>query len=98
MSRFTKALQDNDGHDNFIQSEWARLGSDLFRERGLWGSSPNEQGGTKWRLDYTEGRQRMRKKIQRISDTQQQQYKPKHHTTTTTNKRVSASYSKSVNY
>ncbi|KAI9493852.1 hypothetical protein BDB00DRAFT_938645 [Zychaea mexicana] len=91
MSRFTKALQDNDGHDNFIQSEWARLAADLFRERGLWGPEPKDNKASKWRLDYTEGRQRMRKKIQRIADTHPQQYKPKHTTTSTASKRASAS-------
>lgn len=73
-SRFTKALQDNEGHDYFVRSEWARLSNDLFRERGLWASSRSEN---KWRLDYTEGRHRMRKKLQPITDTQAHQYMPK---------------------
>ncbi|KAI8385019.1 uncharacterized protein BYT42DRAFT_493499 [Radiomyces spectabilis] len=64
ISRFTKALQDNDGHENFIRSEWSRLVTDLTRERALWGY--NLQPDARWQLDYTEGRHRMRKKLQRI--------------------------------
>lgn len=76
MGRFTKALQDNDGHDNFIVSEWTHLAGELLRERGLWGPAAN-QNDSKWRLDYTEGPQRMRKKIQRITEAQTRQYLPK---------------------
>ncbi|KAI9318572.1 hypothetical protein BX666DRAFT_1855381 [Dichotomocladium elegans] len=77
MSRFTKARQDIDGQDNFITSEWTRLTTNIFRERGLWGPMPGKSE-CKWRLDYTEGPQRMRKKIQKISEARPEKYRPKH--------------------
>ncbi|KAF7722919.1 hypothetical protein EC973_002599 [Apophysomyces ossiformis] len=75
MSRFIKALQDNDGHENFIRSEWARIAINLVRGRALWGP---RLGHSKWRLDYTEGRYRMRKRLQPIEDAPSKQYMPKH--------------------
>lgn len=64
MNRFTKALQDFDGHENFISSEWSLLSADLTRERSLWG--PEIATNVKWRLDDTEGPNRMRKRLQAI--------------------------------
>ncbi|GAA5797771.1 hypothetical protein HPULCUR_003166 [Helicostylum pulchrum] len=75
MSRFTKALQDSDGHENFIQSEWTRLSADLMRERAVWG--PEKSTDLKWRLDYTEGPNRMRKRLQYISNNDYTSYLPK---------------------
>ncbi|KAI8380254.1 hypothetical protein BD560DRAFT_323822 [Blakeslea trispora] len=75
MSRFTKALQDSDGHENFIRSEWARLSFDLSRERAIWG--PRKADDIKWRLDYTEGPNRMRKRLQSIPHTEYPAYRPK---------------------
>ncbi|KAI9471033.1 MAG: hypothetical protein EXX96DRAFT_491090 [Benjaminiella poitrasii] len=75
MNRFTKALQDFDGHENFVQSEWLRISSDLVRERAIWG--PNKDLDLKWRLDYTEGPNRMRKRLQPISQTDYSSYVPK---------------------
>ncbi|KAI7889530.1 uncharacterized protein EV154DRAFT_423692 [Mucor mucedo] len=75
MSRFTKALQDSDGHENFIQSEWTRISADLMRERAIWG--PEKSTDLKWRLDYTEGPNRMRKRLQYISDNDYTSYLPK---------------------
>lgn len=65
MIRFTKALQDFESHQNFIQSEWSTLSFDLTRERALWG--PANEKNKKWRLDYTEGLNRTRKKLQTIT-------------------------------
>ncbi|KAI7869796.1 hypothetical protein BDF14DRAFT_279034 [Spinellus fusiger] len=76
MSRFTKALQDNDGHESFISSEWIRISSDLMRDRAIWGHEKDSKHA-KWRLDYTEGRHRMRKKIQRIETLTTNIYLPK---------------------
>jgi hypothetical protein len=81
MSRFTKALQDSDGHQNFIQSEWTRLSEDLIRERAIWG--PEKSDDLKWRLDYTEGPNRMRKRLQYISNNDYSSYMPKQTTLTT---------------
>ncbi|KAI8092540.1 uncharacterized protein BX664DRAFT_259855 [Halteromyces radiatus] len=80
-SRFTKALQDNDGHEKFICSEWSRINSDLTRERAIWGpqlDSTSKATHSKWALDFTEGRHRMRKKIRCISDGPATLYLPKH--------------------
>lgn len=82
MTRFTKALQDSDGHENFIQSEWTRLSEDLMRERAIWG--PQKADDFKWRLDYTEGPNRMRKRLQYISNTDYSAYMPKPSSTSTT--------------
>lgn len=75
MMRFTRALQDSDGHEKFIQSEWARISADLLRERAIWG--PETATDLKWRLDYTEGPNRMRKRLQYISNTDYSAYMPK---------------------
>ncbi|GAN06509.1 beige/BEACH domain-containing protein [Mucor ambiguus] len=75
MGRFTKALQDFDGHENFISSEWTRIAADLVRERAIWG--PRVSLDLKWRLDYTEGPNRMRKRLQYISNTDYSSYMPK---------------------
>ncbi|KAI8342552.1 hypothetical protein BC941DRAFT_345396 [Chlamydoabsidia padenii] len=91
ISRFTKALQDNDGHENFIRSEWARINNDLTRERAIWGpqlGSETTATISKWALDFTEGRYRMRKKIRCISDGPGSIYLPKH-TSTMANKTTS---------
>jgi hypothetical protein len=75
-SRFTMALQDIDGHENFIQSEWSRISSDLFRERAIWGPETTPTN-IKWRLDYTEGPNRMRKRLQAVSNSKPVTYLPK---------------------
>ncbi|KAI9309603.1 hypothetical protein BJ944DRAFT_154039 [Cunninghamella echinulata] len=78
--RFTKALQDNEGHENFIRSEWSRLNNELIRERAIWGPEMSlniRTAKSKWVLDFTEGRYRMRKKIRCISDDHPSMYLPK---------------------
>lgn len=62
MDRFTRALQDFDGHQSFVRSEWSLMSYDLTRERALWGLEENPNA--RWRLDYTEGLNRMRKRLQ----------------------------------
>ncbi|KAI8967890.1 hypothetical protein BDF20DRAFT_828851 [Mycotypha africana] len=62
IGRFAKALQDFDGHESFVQGEWSRIASDFMRERAIWGMQ--KASDTKWRLDYTEGPNRMRKRLQ----------------------------------
>ncbi|KAL0082183.1 hypothetical protein F4703DRAFT_1739478 [Phycomyces blakesleeanus] len=76
VGRFTKALQDNDGHENLISSEWVRISADLTRDRAIWGTKKDSESA-KWRLDYTECRHRMRKKIQRIETIASLPYLPK---------------------
>lgn len=63
FSKLTKALQDNDGHENFVRSEWAKTSGTLFGERAIWGKGLGDTD-TKWQLDLTESRCRMRQKMQ----------------------------------
>ncbi|KAG1351442.1 hypothetical protein G6F62_002976 [Rhizopus arrhizus] len=74
-NRFVKALQDFDGHENFIHSEWVRISEDLIRERAIWG--PEKATDLNWRLDNTEGPNRMRKRLRYISNDSHLPYLPK---------------------
>ncbi|KAI7902410.1 uncharacterized protein BX663DRAFT_435357 [Cokeromyces recurvatus] len=96
MSRFTKALQDFNEHENFVQSEWSRISSDLMRERAIWG--PEKAYDLKWRLDYTEGPNRMRKRLKTISKTDYSSYMPKQAiTSTTTSPSISVKATTAIN-
>ncbi|KAG1474371.1 hypothetical protein G6F56_000395 [Rhizopus delemar] len=75
VNRFMKSLQDFDGHESFTQSEWIRLSEDLSRERAIWG--PEKAENINWRLDNTEGPNRMRKRLQCIPNVNHQFYRPK---------------------
>ncbi|CAG8486905.1 4172_t:CDS:10 [Ambispora leptoticha] len=77
ISRYYKSLQDNVDHDNYVRSEWAKTSVDLFRERALWGPKSEVDKTSRWRLDFTEGRCRMRRKLERNEDLQVFSYKPK---------------------
>ncbi|KAI8062663.1 hypothetical protein BC940DRAFT_244066 [Gongronella butleri] len=69
FSRFTRALQDNDMHDNFMRTEWARMNDDLVRERAIWGPKQwQADGRSTWVLDFTEGRYRTRRKVRRLDN------------------------------
>lgn len=57
--KFQRALQDHQDSINFTVSQYARLEADLARPRGLLDDGQE----VKWRLDLTEGRNRMRKRI-----------------------------------
>ncbi|CAF0761899.1 unnamed protein product, partial [Didymodactylos carnosus] len=47
---------------SYLYEEWDSIEKDLLRERGLWGSDePNRLD--KWKLDFTEGPCRMRKRM-----------------------------------
>lgn len=83
LSKFTKALQDNDGHENFVRSEWAKISGGLFRERAIWGKNL-EDSETKWQLDLTESRGRMRMKMQPNRNLHVYPYLPKQQTTVDT--------------
>ncbi|CEG78631.1 hypothetical protein RMATCC62417_13208 [Rhizopus microsporus] len=74
-NRFMKALQDFEGHENFIHNEWIRISEDLTRERAIWG--PEKAMNITWRLDNTEGPNRMRKRLQCVSNVTHQPYLPK---------------------
>ncbi|KAI9243795.1 hypothetical protein BY458DRAFT_448104 [Sporodiniella umbellata] len=75
VDRFMKALQDFDGHESFIHSEWIKLSEDLMRERAIWGSE--KAIDISWRLDNTEGPNRMRKRLQCIYNDSRLSYLPK---------------------
>ncbi|CAG8446303.1 7064_t:CDS:10 [Dentiscutata erythropus] len=75
-SRYYKSIQDNIDHDNYVRDEWAKTSADLFRERALWGPKTSDHE-SKWRLDFTEGRCRMRKKLEQNEDLRLFSYKPK---------------------
>ncbi|CAG8433004.1 6306_t:CDS:10 [Ambispora gerdemannii] len=77
ISRYYKSLQDNVDHDNYVRAEWAKTSVDLFRERALWGPKSEVDKTSRWRLDFTEGRCRMRRKLERNEDLQVFSYKPK---------------------
>ncbi|KAJ3226432.1 hypothetical protein HK099_004885 [Clydaea vesicula] len=47
----------------FFDDKWKAISNDLISERSLWG--PKVELNVKWKLDFTEGRSRMRKKMVR---------------------------------
>ncbi|CAG8480599.1 18870_t:CDS:10, partial [Gigaspora margarita] len=75
-SRYYKSIQDNIDHDNYVRDEWTKTSADLFRERALWGPKTSDHE-SKWRLDFTEGRCRMRKKLEQNEELRLFSYKPK---------------------
>ncbi|CAG8462143.1 12484_t:CDS:10 [Funneliformis caledonium] len=74
--RYYKSIQDNIDLCNYVRDEWTKTSADLFRERALWGSKAVDTEA-KWRLDFTEGRCRMRKKLERNETLRLHTYKPK---------------------
>ncbi|CAJ0639828.1 8424_t:CDS:10 [Entrophospora sp. SA101] len=76
-SRYYRSIQDNIDHYNYVRDEWIKTSADLFRERALWGPKASNNHA-KWRLDFTEGRCRMRKKLEHNNeDLKLYSYKPK---------------------
>ncbi|CAI2171444.1 16368_t:CDS:10 [Funneliformis geosporum] len=74
--RYYKSIQDNIDLYNYVRDEWTKTSADLFRERALWGSKTVD-AEAKWRLDFTEGRCRMRKKLERNETLRLHTYKSK---------------------
>ncbi|KAI9845074.1 MAG: hypothetical protein M1837_005078 [Sclerophora amabilis] len=68
-----RAMQDHQDNLQFIASTFARLEQDLRRPRGLFDKGIDQ----KWRLDETEGRNRMRLRVLRDNSITQDQYQPK---------------------
>ena len=66
MRRHEKYIQDRIAADNlaFMCSNWSNLSEALLRERAVWASKVSVKVGN-WRMDFTEGRNRMRKKLHR---------------------------------
>ena len=71
--RFLKTIQDASDHANFVESTWNRLLRQITRERGILDPLTERR----WRLDMTEGRSRMRKKLMPDIRVRSEEYQPK---------------------
>ncbi len=71
--RFLKTVQDAADHGNFVESTWNRLLRQVTRERAILDPLIER----KWRLDMTEGRSRMRKKLMPDIRVRSGEYQPK---------------------
>jgi beige protein homolog 1 len=71
--RFLKTVQDTADHAIFVESTWNRLLRQITRERAIL----DPQTERKWRLDMTEGRSRMRKKLMPDIRVRSEDYQPK---------------------
>ncbi|KAI5288803.1 hypothetical protein KEM54_004847 [Ascosphaera aggregata] len=74
VARYFRSLQDLQDHLTFMNSMVTRMLRELRRENGLLA----EQMDIKWRLDQTEGRSRMRRRIIPDDTIGTQDYQPKH--------------------
>jgi len=71
--RFLKTVQDTADHATFVETTWNKLLRQITRERAVL--DPHTE--RKWRLDMTEGRNRMRKKLMPDLRVQHEEYQPK---------------------
>jgi len=71
--RFLKTVQDTTDHAAFVESTWSALLRDITRERAIL--DPHAE--RRWRLDFTEGRSRMRKKLMPDIREKSEAYQPK---------------------
>lgn len=71
--KYQRSLQDQQDDSMFIWSTFARLLMDLHRFGGVLA----EHRETKWRLDQTEGRSRMRLRVVPDTSNERQDYQPK---------------------
>ncbi|KAI8363654.1 hypothetical protein B0O80DRAFT_396168 [Mortierella sp. GBAus27b] len=64
-SRYGKSLQDLDDHVRFVKNEWKNLVSEVCRKGAIWEDKDLDisKTPTRWRLDFTEARSRMRRKL-----------------------------------
>jgi beige protein homolog 1 len=76
--RFLKTVQDTADHAVFVESTWNRLLRQITRERAILDPHANRR----WRLDMTEGRSRMRKKLMPDIRVRSEDYQPKGSTIT----------------
>ena len=63
-NHFSRFVYDYVCTQKFIISDWQRVCAELVRERAFYGPSADEN--IRWKLDFTEGRCRMRKKFCRV--------------------------------
>lgn len=68
-----RSLQDQQDDSTFMSSAFEKMQRDLQRPGGVFQTTQN----IKWKLDRTEGRNRMRLRLLPIYETQQHQYQPK---------------------
>jgi|SRR5579859_634479 len=71
--RFLKTVQDTADHSVFVESTWNILLRQITRERAILDPKVER----KWRLDMTEGRSRMRKKLMPDIRERSEVYQPK---------------------
>src|SRR5271154_5985753 len=71
--RFLKTVQDTSDHAVFVESTWNKLLRQIMRERAIL--DPHKE--RRWRLDMTEGRSRMRKKLMPDIRERNEDYQPK---------------------
>jgi len=57
-----KFFRSNQQRHSYLYEEWLKIEKDLLRERALWGEL-NENKLNKWKLDFTEGPNRQRKRL-----------------------------------
>ncbi|KAF9437108.1 hypothetical protein BGZ76_001981 [Entomortierella beljakovae] len=78
-SRHAKSLQDLDDHVRFVKNEWKNLVRDVCRKGAIWEDKDSlaNNGPTRWRLDFTEARSRMRRKLRVDERKTDEPYLPK---------------------
>lgn len=59
---YRKHFRSNDQRHLFLYGEWLKIERDMLRERALWGMDV-ENPLNKWKLDFTEGPNRRRKRL-----------------------------------
>ena len=59
---YRKHFRCNEQRHLFLYGEWLKIEKDLLRERALWGAD-EENSLNKWKLDFTEGPNRRRKRL-----------------------------------
>ncbi|KAF9939088.1 hypothetical protein BGZ65_011543, partial [Modicella reniformis] len=77
--KYGKSLQDLDDHIRFVKNEWKNLVRDVCRKGAIWEDkdSAASKVPTRWRLDFTEARSRMRRKLRVNERTLDGPYLPK---------------------
>ncbi|KAG0046041.1 hypothetical protein BGZ83_008753 [Gryganskiella cystojenkinii] len=77
--RYAKSLQDLDDHVRFVKNEWKNLVRDVCRKGAIWEdkTAAASKAPTRWRLDFTEARSRMRRKLRVDERKTEEPYLPK---------------------
>ncbi|KAI1299170.1 hypothetical protein EDD11_006490 [Mortierella claussenii] len=77
--RYAKSLQDLDDHVRFVKNEWKNLVRDVCRKGAIWEDKESLANKTpiRWRLDFTEARSRMRRKLRVDERKTDEPYLPK---------------------